>query len=111
MKLKFTIHYNTAWGESLHVNMEYRSQDGVSKRYDLQMLTDDGQLWTLETAALESRQHPISEICYAYEVRDAEGKLLTNPLKFKPFLIKPNREELEEIFSKKIIMRLRGDAR
>ena len=76
MKLKFTIHYNTAWGQSLHVNMEYRSQDGTVKRYDLLMQTEDGQTWTLETAALESRQHPISEICYAYEVRDAEGTLL-----------------------------------
>ncbi|MBE6836160.1 MAG: 1-phosphofructokinase [Ruminococcaceae bacterium] len=36
-------------------------------------------------------------------VVDAEGKLLTNTLKFKPFLIKPNREELEEIFSKKML--------
>ena len=76
MKLRFSIHYNTAWGESLHVNMEYRSQDGTVKQYDLQMLTDDGQLWTLETAVLESRQHPINEICYAYEVRDADGRLL-----------------------------------
>jgi 1-phosphofructokinase len=32
-------------------------------------------------------------------VVDAEGKLLTNTLKYRPFLIKPNREELEEIFA------------
>lgn len=31
---------------------------------------------------------------------DATGKLLTNVLKYKPFLIKPNRAELEEIFEK-----------
>jgi 1-phosphofructokinase len=35
-------------------------------------------------------------------VVDAEGKLLTNTLKYKPFLIKPNREELEDIFQKKM---------
>ena len=35
-------------------------------------------------------------------VVDAEGKLLTNTLKYKPFLIKPNREELEEIFKKEM---------
>lgn len=35
-------------------------------------------------------------------VVDAEGKLLTNTLKYKPFLIKPNREELEDIFGKKM---------
>lgn len=76
MKLKFSIHYNTSWGETLHVMIEYRSADGTAKQYDLTMLTDDGQLWTLETAALESRQHPVSEICYAYEVHDVVDKVL-----------------------------------
>ena len=76
MKLKFSIHYNTAWGESLHIRMEYRSQDGTVKQHDYTMLTEDGNLWTLETAALESRQHPVNEICYAYEVHDADGNVL-----------------------------------
>ena len=35
-------------------------------------------------------------------VADATGKLLINVLKHKPFLIKPNKEELEEIFENKI---------
>lgn len=35
-------------------------------------------------------------------VADATGKLLINVLKHKPFLIKPNKEELEEIFEDKI---------
>ena len=35
-------------------------------------------------------------------VADATGKLLVNVLKHKPFLIKPNKEELEEIFEEKI---------
>lgn len=35
-------------------------------------------------------------------VVDAEKELLVNTLKYKPFLIKPNREELEQIFNKKI---------
>jgi len=35
-------------------------------------------------------------------VVDAEGKLLENTLKYKPFLIKPNREELEDIFKKEM---------
>lgn len=34
---------------------------------------------------------------------DAEGKLLLNTLKHKPFLIKPNREELSQLFKKDII--------
>lgn len=35
-------------------------------------------------------------------VADATGKLLINVLKHKPFLIKPNKEELEEIFEDQI---------
>lgn len=35
-------------------------------------------------------------------VADATGKLLLNVLKHKPFLIKPNKEELEEIFEDEI---------
>lgn len=35
-------------------------------------------------------------------VVDATGKLLINVLKYKPFLIKPNKSELEEIFETKI---------
>lgn len=35
-------------------------------------------------------------------VVDATDELLTNTLKYKPFLIKPNREELEEMFNIKI---------
>lgn len=33
---------------------------------------------------------------------DATGKLLYNSLKYRPFLVKPNREELEELLSVKI---------
>ena len=76
MKLRFSIEYGTAWGESLYVCITYRSSDGMERCRRLPMLTDDGQLWTLETAALESRQHPVSEICYAYEVCDADGNVL-----------------------------------
>ena len=76
MKLKFTIHYHTAWGESLHVNIDFHSQDGVVRRQNLLMQTKDGELWTLETAALMSRHHPLSHIVYSYEVADAEGQVL-----------------------------------
>ena len=76
MKLKFTIHYHTAWGESLHVNIDFHSQDGVVRRQNLLMQTKDGELWTLETAALMSRHHPLSHIVYSSEVADAEGQVL-----------------------------------
>lgn len=36
-------------------------------------------------------------------VVDASGSLLTNTLKYRPFLIKPNQQELEEIFTAKML--------
>ena len=76
MKLKFSIRYRTAWGESLHISIAYHSQDGTVKQYNLLMQTEDGELWTVETAALESRQHPLSHIVYVYQVEDADGNVL-----------------------------------
>jgi 4-alpha-glucanotransferase len=76
MKLKFTIQYNTAWGESLHVVISYHSQDGSSRQQNLTMQTEDGQQWTLETAALVSRHHPLSYIEYYYQVEREEGEVL-----------------------------------
>ena len=76
MKLRFSIHYNTAWGESLHVTLALHSSDGTVRRQNLLMHTEDGELWTLETAALMSRQHPLSHIVYAYQVENGEGQVL-----------------------------------
>lgn len=76
MKLRFSIRYRTAWGESLHVGIAYHSQDGTVKKHNLPMQTEDGECWTLETAALESRQHPLSHIVYAYQVENSEGEVL-----------------------------------
>ena len=76
MKLKFTIHYHTAWGESLHVDIDFHSHDGNVRHQNLLMQTEDGELWTLETSALVSRQHPLSHIIYRYQVEDAEGRVV-----------------------------------
>ena len=76
MKLKFTIQYGTQWGESLHVVVSYLSLDGTRKTANLLMLTDDGTSWTLETSAVESRQHPIDSFSYHYQVEDEEGHVL-----------------------------------
>ena len=67
MKLKFSIRYRTAWGESMHVVVGYYRQDGTVRRQNLTMQTEDGELWTLETAALTSRQHPLSHLIYKME--------------------------------------------
>ena len=76
MKLKFTIQYSTQWGESLHVVVSYLSLDGTKKTANMLMLTDDGTFWTLETSAVESRQHPIASFSYYYQVEDEEGHVL-----------------------------------
>ena len=76
MKLRFSIQYGTQWGENLHVVISYVSLDGTKKRYNLLMTTEDGTHWILETAALESRQHPISTFTYYYQVEDADGQVL-----------------------------------
>ena len=78
MKLKFSIHYHTAWGESLHVCIDFHRQDGTMRHQNLLMQTEDGELWTLETSALMSRQHPLSHIQYRYQVEDADGQVLRN---------------------------------
>ena len=76
MKLKFSITYNTAWGESLHVELEYHGSDGSVKRQNLPMVTDDGQLWSLETVVMESRNRHIASFSYRYQVENADGKVL-----------------------------------
>ena len=77
MKLKFSINYHTAWGESLHVCIDFHSQDGTVRHQDLLMQTDDGELWTLETSALMSRHHPLSHIQYRYQVENADEEVIT----------------------------------
>ena len=76
MKLKFTLRYRTAWGESLHIVLAFHSQDGAVRHQNLLMQTEDGELWTLETSALVSRQHPLSHIVYHYQVENAEGQVV-----------------------------------
>lgn len=76
MKLNFSIRYNTAWGENLVVEIVYVCLDGSERRNTMPMNTDDGQLWTLETAVMESRQHPIERFSYVYKVVDCDGNTL-----------------------------------
>ncbi len=76
MKLRFSINYGTQWGESLHVAISYHSADGTVRTANLPMLTQDGMLWTLETAVVESRQHPISSFTYYYQVEDGDGRVV-----------------------------------
>ena len=76
MKLKFRIHYSTAWGQNLFVDITYHTDDGRTRDHHLQMLTEDGEIWTLETSVMESRQRHVTSITYHYSVVDGEGRIL-----------------------------------
>ena len=76
MKIKFTIHYCTEWGQQLVVLVSYFLTDGGIRTTRVEMLTDDGEHWQAETAAVESRrtaQATITHFSYLYIVEDAEG--------------------------------------
>lgn len=73
MKIRFSIQYGTSWGENVHVVIRYKRKDGNIKRHKHLMNTTDGQQWTLETSALESRQHQIESFSYHYQIEDGNG--------------------------------------
>ena len=76
MKLKFSLQYNTIWGESLHVCLTCWHQDGKMRSQNVMMQTDDGSLWAVETSLMESRANPVVTVEYIYQVEDAHGKLV-----------------------------------
>ncbi|MCI6617807.1 MAG: 4-alpha-glucanotransferase [Prevotella sp.] len=84
MKLRFTISYDTVWGQSLHVVITYLSADRHRSEHNLSMHTRDGSLWTLETSVIESRQHPVSGICYHYQVEDQDGRVMRREWDLNP---------------------------
>lgn len=76
MKLRFSINYTTAWGESLHVMISYRQRNGKTKHQNLQMQTQTGEWWYVETTVMESRQNPILSMSYHYQVEAEDGYVL-----------------------------------
>ena len=76
MKLRFNIHYNTEWGQAMHVLVNYKTSDGRLHEQDLMMQTEDGGLWWLDVVLMESRQRRIVQIEYVYQVEDASQRVL-----------------------------------
>ena len=76
MKLSFSIHYTTEWGQQLVVLLNYLSQNGATSQVRLPMQTDDGDFWTAETSVLESRRSPVAAFSYIYTVVNADGQEL-----------------------------------
>lgn len=76
MKLKFSLHYRTEWGQSLHVVVSAFSGKRRIALRNLPMQTTDGELWQLETSLLEWRLRTIDSLEYYYQVEDSKGCLL-----------------------------------
>jgi 4-alpha-glucanotransferase len=73
MKLKFSINYRTEWGQSLVVELRYIGASGAERRQRLPMLTQDGEVWTAETAVLVGKNDSVRSFSYLYIVEDSEG--------------------------------------
>ena len=76
MKIRFSIHYRTIWGQQLMVSLRYCSQDGSVRKELVAMNTDDGDHWWAETAVIASRRSPVVSYTYYYIVADGEGREL-----------------------------------
>ncbi len=76
MKLRFSIHYRTEWGQNIVILLRYIDSSGSERSARLPMLTQDGETWTAETAVLESRRSSVEWFSYLYIVEDAEGNEL-----------------------------------
>ena len=76
MKLKFNIHYNTEWGQQMHVVVNYLTSDRHEREQDFLMQTQDGAEWMLDVVLMESRQRSILSFHYVYQVEDSDGHIL-----------------------------------
>lgn len=76
MKLKFSVHYSTMWGQSLHVFIVYHYSNGRQTFGNISMQTTDGDLWTAETSVVASRQRAVESFEYCYQVEDNDGKVM-----------------------------------
>ena len=52
MKLKFNIHYNTEWGQQMHVVVNYLTSDRHEREQDFLMQTQDGAEWMLDVVLM-----------------------------------------------------------
>ena len=76
MKLRFSIHYRTEWGQQLMAVLSYRYLDGSERSSRVPLLTQDGECWQAETSVVESRRTPITSFSYIYIVADGDGEEL-----------------------------------
>lgn len=73
MKLRFSIHYRTEWGQQMQVSLKCLATDGYMRSSEVPMTTADGDYWQAEISVVESRRSPLSSFIYYYKVVDASG--------------------------------------
>ena len=76
MKLRFSIHYHTEWGQQLMVCLKYAAADDSIRSARMPMTTHDGEYWQGETSVVESRRSPLETFTYYYIVADSDGREL-----------------------------------
>lgn len=91
-------------GKGPYINSSY-----ISLLYEKIKKIKNGDILVLSGSVAKGVTEDIyQKICYELQknevkiIVDARGVLLLKTLEYKPFLIKPNQEELEEIFNTKI---------
>ena len=99
------------------VETEINGQGPVITMKELEILyqslgrLQDGDILVLSGSvptSIKNRDHTYADICDHLKNRrlklivDAEGQLLRNTLSYRPFLIKPNRQELEGLFQRSL---------
>lgn len=72
MKLEFNIRYHTEWGESVHILIHAINANHRVKTTDLEMVSEDGLNWHLESNIYERHQHPTIALWYSYQI-EREG--------------------------------------
>lgn len=76
MKLEFNIIYHTAWGQSVHLVLNYISDKGRQSKENLPLQTNDGYLWTLETHVVDFLQPAAAYMYYWYQIEDEKENVL-----------------------------------
>jgi len=76
MKLRFSIHYRTEWGQQMVVSLKCTTIDGSCRSYEVPMNTEDGDFWQVETSVVESRRSHLTAFSYIYKVVGADGREL-----------------------------------
>ena len=69
MNIRFTVHYKTQWGQTLHLLLTTSSIDGLEQQQDYSMRCNEKSEWSV----LAEVAHEFDVISYRYVVYDQEA--------------------------------------